>query len=296
MLRYMSPLSPGAVPRVLLLGNGIHRAFSAGSWNDLLRDIGGSRFSDEEWKELGDTVPYPLLAVIAAGDGIGTAMREKSGEMTCQSPAPEEAALLSVISEKRVDAILTTNYTYEIERSLFPGFSCAPGRRCAFRHYTCGEKPRAETEALYTYMGCGEGRVPPVWHIHGEAAKPDTMVLGHYWYGKLLSRVQSYVSEAVRGYAVSERNGTPFYPRSWVDYFLFGDVTVIGQGMNFCETDLWWLINCKKRNGRGSVTYCEANVRRDKQLLAEACGVKVISEAVDGNGYAAYYRKLINQL
>lgn len=95
---------------------------------------------------------------------------------------------------------------------------------------------------------------------------------------------------------MQERHGEPFYPRSWVDYLLFGDVTILGLGMSMCEMDLWWLMNCKKRNGRGKITYIEPNVSNDKKLLAKAYGVEVITPEVGEGGYPEYYARILESL
>ncbi len=60
-------------------------------------------------------------------------------------------------------------------------------------------------------------------HIHGEATITDSMVISHY-YGRHLSRIQSYTAETIRRYKTVERNGDLFYPRSWVDYCMLGNV------------------------------------------------------------------------
>lgn len=85
MLRYMKPQEPNTLPRVLLLGNGIHRSFHEESWDALLKDMAEDRFTDDEWATLSKDVPYPLLAVIASGDQLKTQMQNK-GAVMCQQP------------------------------------------------------------------------------------------------------------------------------------------------------------------------------------------------------------------
>ncbi len=55
----------------------------------------------------------------------------------------------------------------------------------------------------------------------------DSMVIVHYYYGRLLSRIQSYTSETIRRYKVAERNEDLFYQRCRVDYILFGNVYIL---------------------------------------------------------------------
>lgn len=143
MLKYMKPIEPNTVPRVLMLGNGIHRSFHDESWDALLKGMMDDRFTDDEWKQLSSEVPYPLLAVIAAGDNLNIKMMEKGMIMCQQTPAEGEKAILSIIPKLGFDAVLTSNYTYEIEKTAIDGFSCFPRRRCKYRHYTCQNKPKS---------------------------------------------------------------------------------------------------------------------------------------------------------
>lgn len=115
MVQYLIPWQPKYTPEILMLGNGIHRAFESEDWDALLKGMTDGRFSEDEWSHLGNAVPYPLLAVIASGDSLGQKMRGKSTEMCAQVLPEGEKELLSMIPNMGLDAVLTTNYTYEIE-------------------------------------------------------------------------------------------------------------------------------------------------------------------------------------
>lgn len=99
------------------------------------------------------------------------------------------------------------------------------------------------------------------------------MIIGHYYYGRLLSKIQSYTAKTIRRYKIAERNGDLFYPRSWIDYILFGNVYVVGQGMDLSEMDFWWLMDCKKLYGKGSTVLYKLGMLKEQIMLAEACGV-----------------------
>lgn len=66
--------------------------------------------------------------------------------------------------------------------------------------------------------------------------------------------------------------------------------------MSMCEMDLWWLMNCKKRNGRGQITFIEPYISEEKRLLAEAYGVKVISPKVGAGGFPEYYSHILESV
>ena len=84
--------------------------------------------------------------------------------------------------------------------------------------------------------------------------------------------------------------------RSWLDYFLMGEVHIVGLGMALSEMDLWWLVNCKKRHFPDSnVILYKPDIKPEEKLLAEAYGVIVNTEGHTGN-YKAYYSWLCAEL
>lgn len=296
MLRYMQPFHTDHLPNVLLTGNGLHRAFQDENWDQLLKDLSGNRFSDEKWNTL-KKLPYPQLAIVATGNHLNTGMKEASSRYIKLNVLPGEESLIKIAAETGFEAILTTNYSYEIERALCPDFSISIGSASKYRKKTCKEKPKAETIALYHYL-----HVPykdsevSIWHIHGEAAITDSMIIGHYYYGRLLSRIQSYTAETIKRYKIAERNGDLFYPRSWVDYLLFGNVYIVGQGMDQSEMDIWWLMDCKKLYGKGTTILYKPGMPEEQVMLADACGVKSETSEELPSSFADYYESIFTNL
>ncbi len=295
MLAYMKPFLPDQNPNVLLLGNGIHKTFSHESWDELLKKMNPDMKQDL-WKQV-SKLPYPLMAVVAAKDHLNDCMKKEGRLMTEQHIQQKEADMLKKILNCGFDTVLTTNYTYEIEQALYPAFTCKFASPCKYRNKTCKDKPAGETSALYQYMNIPvEEDSLPVWHIHGEAARADSMIIGHYYYGKLLSMIKQYISESIKRYKKAVAKGEEFYPISWVDYFLYGNVSILGQGLHFSEMDLWWLINCKKRNGTGKIIWYEPNMKTENQMLADAYGVIIQTETVgsDEKDYENFYNAVLD--
>lgn len=297
MLQYMQPFESDYTPKVLLTGNGLHRAFENDDWDKLLREIAQDRYTDKEWAEI-RKLPYPQMAIVATGNHVGDGMEAASEKYIQLLPKPGEKQLLAKAVSCGFDAVLTTNYSYEIEKALIPSFQVLRHRPSKYRRKTCKDKPRGENNALYQYIFASNGASEkdlPIWHIHGEAALPDTMIIGHYYYGKLLSRIQSYCAGTIQRYKIAEKYGGMFYPRSWVDYILFGNVFIVGQGMDQSELDLWWLMDCKKRNGKGDVILYKPDIPEAQKMLAEACGVKV-KTCVRPLSYEEYYEGVFEEL
>ena len=98
-----------------------------------------------------------------------------------------------------------------------------------------------------------------IWHIHGEARKFDSMVLGHYQYGSIFSKLKQYLEKTGKEYIKKQEKCESIEIQSWIDAFILGDVHVLGFGFDTSEFDLWWLINRKKREkaSHGKVYFYE---------------------------------------
>ena len=275
-------------PKVLLLGNGINRAFGMSSWENLLGSISQGESLDLE------NVPYPLRAVILTNDNVGNNMKEIAPMLAEMRASTEEAQLLRSIVLP-FDVVLTSNYTYELEKALCPEFKIYISSPCKFRRFARIDTTTFARNALHTYFELSNMN-KSIWHIHGEAAKPDTMILGHYYYGKLLAEMQKYISVLIKRYKTCKTTGNAFEYRSWVDYFLIGDVTIIGFGLDLSEIDLWWLINAKKRHfPETHITFYKPDIKENEKLLAEAYGIKVVSDKFE-DSFTDYYHKLANKM
>ena len=244
-------------PNVLLIGSGILQAFGGENWDNFLDSI----TTRTDLKE--DTnCPAPLKAIIVTGDHVDTALKKKfsnpiGGEIT----NPELAKMLQNILSLGFDHILTTNYTYELEAA-----SIYPNKLTKHRLSKMQKSTASRCEAkylLHTYMDLPYGgKENKVWHIHGEARKADSVVLGHYYYGNLLYEIKKEVRkiDKCRWKGESDKNA------SWIDAFLFGNVYCLGFGFGFCEFDLWWLLNRKARENENTGKFYFYNPKSKKDF------------------------------
>ena len=300
--REMLPSIPyGTIPNVLLLGNGINKAFGKSSWDELIDEIATETFTKEEKARI-EKMPYPLRPVIVTNDQVDVRLDKISKKMVPTDLESGQKELIKSFVNMDFDAILTTNYTYEIEKAIDESFLCKPKAPCKYRTYLSECSSRDKQFCLERCMKVpSENGNKYIWHIHGEAALPTTMILGHYYYGKLLSKIQQYITTFKKRYEGCNRHKRDFQPKSWIDYFLIGNVHVVGFGMDLAELDLWWLINCKKRNAKdyGNIFFYEPNMDSDrhfaKRKLAEAYGVNVVTKPVETD-YQHYYMELVTEI
>ena len=226
-------------PKVLLLGHGPCRSCGGVSWNEFLRmlarkeEIQSGKCSVESLN-----CPEPLKAILVTDDHVDVALKDY---WEAYQPKIEgDISLFQNILSSGFDDILTTNYTYELEQvALFPGKISKSKIKAMMRH-TEGSKKAEGKYLLHTYNEVVvNGHQNRIWHIHGEARKPDSTILGHYYYGNLLCKIKEELSK--------RRYDKACECKSWIDSFVLGDVYILGFGFGLSEFDLWWLLNRKAR-------------------------------------------------
>lgn len=255
-------------PQVLFLGNGICRAFGGISWNGLLDKLKDETlYPDSANKYL---LPMPLKAAMLTDNRLATKMRNVVKAHDKQNPkvdgydwssfvkvTPEmKVHILSLIG-KRFDYVLTTNYSYEIEAAIVGQDTLSASQIAKMMHFH--EVDHAQTRFLANTFN--EVNDIPIWHVHGEARKPDSMIIGSYYYGKLLrrcvERLESSLDTDEEGkkrksnstktafFKASVKHNKPIKIGSWIDAFVLGDVYILGFGLDFSEADIWWLLEYK---------------------------------------------------
>jgi hypothetical protein len=156
-----------------------------------------------------------------------------------------------------VTNILTTNYDFCLETALQPGVEPK------LADWGTQEK----RYCLMFRRRAGPNKY--VFHIHGEVARPESIMLGHEAYVESCSNIRRFSNMHSRGEKgdweagkgnyypaigwlrakFREGRGTlnPQKPHSWVDLFMLRDVHIVGFGLEFTEVDIWYLISYKAR-------------------------------------------------
>lgn len=290
-----------ARPQVLLLGNGMNRVYGGASWAGLLQKINRTDFTTEQVK----SIPFPMQAVLLSEDHVDDSLKELRQELTqCEVHPWLDEQLKSLLSLP-FDCILTPNFTYEVEHAADPAFAVQKTWFRKHQRHTPAVQRAERRFMLHTYydLPTQRGSVP-LFHIHGEARKPDTVILGHYYYGNLLFCYDDYLSRRVpqRRYPLSEgAEGLPVM--SWLDYFILGDVYSLGFGFDTAEMDLWWLLCRKKREmaPHGKLYFLEPDRRSavTKIALLRAYEAEHLHLGVSEPGpadYPAFYERAVQTI
>jgi hypothetical protein len=282
------------IGKVLLVGNGINADSPGYKWADLVREL-IKKFGRKKKIEAGNK-PFPLLyeeIVLKSGNKIlqEKAIKDFIAEKV-QSIEPNR--IHEEIANASFASILTTNYDYSLETALGAGGgnlknagAVKETRYSLFRHSVIGSTK--------------------LWHIHGEASSPPSILLGYEQYCGYLQYMRNYV---VTGTGESYKNHIDALGKrmqdgkntilSWVDYFFLGDVYVLGLTMDFVEMHLWWILTYRARAMRSGLLPIHNKVvffvprqyvkeNKERFQLLESCGVSVLKLTYKRENRLGYY-------
>ena len=278
--------------QVLFAGNGVAlRMGAANKWNEIIAEF-AEEYDPQLDRKLLKKLPYNMQIVAATRDNVDKSMVELCQKLKEITLNEEQKAFGKRILSMPFDRIITTNYTYELERSVSENkvFRC--------RYF---EKKRERDMSLFGYIPVTIGEEEKqIWHIHGHACAPNSVIMGHYFYGKLLSSIQSYIPKMLKGWRMRQNIDGDFEIRSWVDSFMTDDVYMVGFGMDLCEADIWWLACCKKRHFPDSRIYYyvpEWDLPKDdpRRILMNAYGIVIREISCSEKDFSAFYEEILKE-
>ena len=288
-------------PQVLLMGNGL--TYGTGvPWHELIRKVARPGIDLSEYEQRGPEgdfirfhVPNTVLTLATSETDDAARHKQYGQALACPSYPPNDA--LKTLLSLPFDAVLTTNYTYEAEAALFPRY---PGLTDKSKlNYAWTTDDQGDNKYLLRTFNRVRAGGPDIWHIHGELRRPSSIILSHDEYARLVHHILAYNESRGRDY---EKFAAELKFKSWVDYFLMGDVYILGLGMDFSEFDLLWLLGrrrrLRERAGCGKLFFYEPETNenhhkqralRDAGAEVRSCGVRICG----GDDYARFYEAAI---
>lgn len=279
---------------ILFLGNGINRAFNQVSWSELINSV-HKKYGTENLYQKKSSLPMPMQIIVATKDRVNDAMQEIAKDMNFEI-CDEQKNFLKNILNLPIKNIITANYTFELEQSADVGSSLHSYRKSRKLTKQCTEKEKQFN--LFKYYNADKYE-KKIWHIHGDIATPSSVVMGNYYYGKLLREIEDYIPKLMRRIAYACKNGIELTEYSWVDSFLAKNVYMMGFGMDFNETDLWWLICCKKRHFPDAKVYFyqpAKDISEEKRLMLTTYNVAIIDDLPFDGDYVKFMNCAINDI
>ncbi len=297
------------LPKVLFLGNGICRAFFGDdvSWEKLKRKLTTNPIINDIQST---NLPNPLDIVLRSENNYESLIKEHKKEMflPVQSGQKEYVSKLCDLLSMGFDDIITTNYSYELESAaIYPAPLTENWLKNNMDYIRSSDVKRAESKYLLHTFNVVKynGHTNRIWHIHGEARKPSSIILGHYAYGRLLYKYITFFTSRGNYYEQCQRECRPIKVKSWLDNFVLGEVYALGFGFDYSEMDLWWLLNrkCNEKAHTGTFHFYEPKPTDfdDKAELMKIYGVKThdlgfAKERDKEMDYKPFYEKAIEDI
>ncbi len=288
------------MPKVLLVGNGLLTStaeingITNNCWSESVYNLANKKLTNEEKDKL-KYVPYGLVASVIAPDE--DAPRHDAYQNEFKTKIFTDDSLLRDLVSLGFDAILTTNYTYEIENCFYPQYSKLKDKR-KFARTIKRSSSKGKSDNKYQLHTYNEfPNAPPIWHIHGELRKKSSIILNHDEYARLINRL---IDENQLNKNKYVDFATDVIYKSWLDYFLMSDLYIVGLGLDFSEFDLWWILNRRMREKakKGKIVFfAPKDIEENKKYVLDKMGVSVeIFGNVDPKDYIGLYKEATEYL
>ncbi|WP_316820551.1 SIR2 family protein [Pedobacter gandavensis] len=285
--------------KYLFLGNGMNQLLNVISWDQLMESVCRRLKVDIKRNDK----PYQLFFEQLAFDINSKRLVEENIKELKEIMGAEAMKLMPnsllqrIIGSGYYRHYMTSNYDYCIERAIDPNFDSQQ-----FKHL---KRPKY---SLYRYNLVNDTKV---WHIHGEcdngyrgklANFPEASILiGFEHYADYLEKIHHLLKDPLgNGLSVlldkSQEN--------WVHLFFTRDIDILGFGLDFTETHLWFIINFRarlKRKGakllnkiRWVIPEFSAARQKDRIEILTSLGIEVKLIPAPDKDYTRFYVNFIN--
>lgn len=216
--------------------------------------------------------------------------------------------IYDLLADSPIKYFITTNYNTTLDNVLVKlGFTPDKNDKSIEKIYSIRRKHQFTN---------GE-EIKEVWYAHGEVSNPKSIMLGYDHYCGSLAKINDYIKgkydyPGIKDKIPSIEQKLKLWKNekeeelrrsliSWIDLFFFSDLHIIGLGLDFSETDIWWILNKRKRliaDGKveelpNKIHFYMTEGDSKKKLLLEYFGVEVIEYKVKDSNYEKVYNKAI---
>jgi len=274
----------------LLFGNGLNRVTkNSVSWDRLLDELKNPKF---ESKELPNTMIYERIYLERNyNQEIKINEEEKIKEqISIQMHRQEPNIIYDEIIKLNFDNYITTNYDTAFEKAVKK------------------DSINRSTEELYSIRRYKQFENYKLWNIHGEIAHPKSIMLGLDHYCGSISKIDTYIKgkytytknkEKQNIKSIKEKLQLNLFDNvSWIELFFNTHIHIMGLGLDYSETDLWWMLNKRRRlmhdtEIKNRIYFYTHEIEDEKKGLLESFGVEVVETKLENNDYIKMYRKII---
>lgn len=294
-----------ATEKYLFIGNGPNQLRAYFSWDDLLKNVCKSVGLTAERRQKSFPLFFEEIAYSFNRTGpVEENIRLLKTFIGREALKLEPHDLLTrLVAKNHYRHFLTTNYDYCIEKALGPGYMHLAHKTARWPKYS-----------LHRFNQV-DGHL--VWHIHGECLNgfngkvrdypESSIMIGFEHYSDYLEKIHHFIKsntgKGLHDLIMKELDaGLP----NWIHLFFTRDIDIIGFGMDYTESHLWFILNFRarlKRSGvdvpntiRWIIPMFAKNTQQDKVDLLMALEVQVIYITGATDDYPYFYENYIDSL
>ena len=289
------------VESTLFFGNGLNLLTdNQPDWGNLLTEL--SRISRVEISNI-KVKPYTMIyeEILLRSGFEESELKECVKNIVSDFQGNE---IYEEISNLKFTNYITTNYDLTLEKvfnnSLF------------FKYLSDQSEAFYSIRSKFKILNKFGQHVSNVWHIHGDIKRKKTISLGLDHYCGSIGKIDSYI----KGTYTFKKNKTEQKPKSialkiknkeerdnlsWIELFFYSDIHIIGYGIDYSETDIWWILNRRARikNIQNKIYYY-GELDFHKVELLNAFNVEYIEikrdETLQKKGWLDLYEKIIIEI
>lgn len=238
--------------KTIFFGNGINWDSKDGvSWEQLL--VGLANEHKVKYKSVLKKKLYTLLyeQVVMKIDSENVLISEEivKNKLAAGMIAASIPDIYELMFELEADVYITTNY----ENHLLKTFE-----HKGFRFRTDEKQEKIfSIRRKYIIEDSKLNSKCTIWNIHGSVNNPKTIMLGLDHYCSYTAKIDSYLKGKYKiiddkftekmEEKISDLTGCKYDGISWIEHFFNSDVYIVGFGMSYSETDIWWILNKRAR-------------------------------------------------
>ncbi|MBF4696096.1 SIR2 family protein [Fusibacter ferrireducens] len=292
----------------VLIGNGLNRCEKSNkSWDDLLISLSseyGIRINDEIKQNLYTFFYERVVLSSNHNDELRAKEEDIKKKIAIEMGKMVSSDLYVKLHELEIDNYITTNYDYCIENTL-------KLKKFEKKNSDVSENIYSIRRNIEFENNSGEQR--KIWHVHGEIDYPRTIMLGLDHYCGSIGKMDSYV----KGNYSFKNNGddkktehilkklkkeAKYDNFSWIELFFNSNVHIVGFGLDYSETDIWWILNRRARIIKElkmkseNIIYYYGKVDETKANLLKDFEVEYIEVELNGKAYYEQNLKILEEV
>ena len=191
----LKPIELDKKNSTLFVGNGINQLFSYKSCQKLIEEEMLENNVNFSFDKI-ENIPFNMQIIASSNDNVDKSMKRLAEKLNFEISFKQKEFLQKLLSFD-FSAILTVNYTTEIEQAL----GLKNDKYSFFKSRLCTEKLTDKMRKSHLYVA-SQVENKTIWHIHGDIYAPSLITMGNYYYGKQISQIEQYISSIIKKCAI----------------------------------------------------------------------------------------------